>query len=349
MGFKPKQKEMGQGGGVADPDVPKFDFVTPEPEEGLQAATVSVIVSLGTQKRPPYTKTDDKGNDVMGEDGNPIIISPKPNEQVAMYVDLNENVWDFGGEIGEKQIRLPVHEEFAGQIKEGINFKEQGHFTADHQYIKGKPWTLPPSSKFAKIAKVCGAPEIMESGGYGDGNEFGEINESKSDISLLMGKPFLYNVEVKKVNKVKDGKPVTYVNVNLRTPVPLMKGMVVSPLTAEPICISFSSDVDELLKLVPLLRSAVRKKIQLALDYVNINYDDENAEPTPSNMKIAFDQLGVNSYGNIVSGGSPAQGDAPQEDTPVPKAKPKAPAKAAPKKAAPVQQPEDDPDDQPPF
>ena len=342
--FKPKQKTMAprdpEGGSSAD-------FVTPEPEEGLRGVAVSLLVSLGTQVRTPYQKKDDQGNELVDDDGQPVMISPKPNEQVALYVDLLDDEHDYGEEIGVKQIRQPLHSEFGGRIDDGLNFKEVGQYTPQGDYLKGRPWTLPPAGLFAKIAKACGAPEIMVAGDYKDNR-----NEHKSDISRLLGKPFLMNVEIaRKDTQNAEGKDVTYVNVKLKTPVPVMKGMVLPELTTEPVALGFMSEVDELVEQGQFFRPAVRKKIMAALDYHNINYDDENAPVEPSNMKLAFEQLNINEWGRPEKASEEGASAAPKKAVKAVKTKPK--AKSAPKaKPAPVkaEKPsEDDFEDDCPF
>jgi hypothetical protein len=95
-------------------------------------------------------------------------------------------------------------------------------------------------------------------------------NKDMNNIELLLGKPFMYNVEVK--TSEKDGK--TFVNTKLKSPVPLMKGMSVdAPLQAS-VSVNFEDDdllepQDQLggISKFDLLRQTDLRKIVLAEDY----------------------------------------------------------------------------------
>lgn len=306
MAFKPSSAFKPKNFIPRDP----ADFVQPEVEEGTQLMATSLIIDLGTQEREAYVKTDDKGNEII-KDGEKVWIHPKPAQQVAIYGDLLNETHDYGGDIGVKQVRLPLHGEFAGQINKPINFIEQPVRDADGNQIKC-PWVIPGNNAIAKLAKASGCKVILEPG------TFEEPNELKSDIEQILGKPFMIEVIVKKNTKDKNGEKVTYTNIYVKNPVPVMKGIPVPELQATPRCIGFESEVDEIVEAMQEVRAAVRRKIMQALNYDNLNYADENKEVVPSNMKIAFEQMGVNEHGFI---GDPSQES--EEEKPKTKAKSK--------------------------
>ncbi|MDB4311857.1 hypothetical protein N9937_00365 [bacterium] len=350
-GFKPKQTNPSAGSGGGS-NRPKKEFVTAVPEEdGLRPVAVSMILSLGDQIRPPYNETDKQGNEIVDEDGNKVVKHPKPCQQIAMYVDLLNDDWDYGDGIGVKQLRKELHDEWAGNIVRGLNFIEVGSYTPEGEYQKGIPWTLPPASMFAKIAKACKAPEVMEAGDYGE-NE----NEYKSDITRFLGKPFMMNAEISRTPK-KDGDG-EWVDLRLKTPVPLMKGLPCRDLEAKPLFLTFDSEVEEIVENMMFIRANARRKIMKALNYSNINYGEEGEPVVPSNFKIAFEQCGVNKYGYIndedESAPEQEQEQAPEAPEEAPKAakaetKPKPKPKAA-TKPKPVPEPlPDGLDDEPPF
>jgi hypothetical protein len=99
-------------------------------------------------------------------------------------------------------------------------------------------------------------------------------NLHHNNINLLLGKAFMYNVEVKQTQK--DGN--TYVNTKLKSPVPMMKGMNAEPALIPAISVNF--DDDDLLQpredlggvaKFDLLRISDLRKIVLAVDYEGSN------------------------------------------------------------------------------
>lgn len=247
------------------------EFVPIVPEDGLQPVQVGLLVDLGSHKKLPKFAKDNAGKREQDEEGNDKIIWPKEGkdteQRVGVYVDLLTQTHDYEGDIGLKNIRLPLHQVQRG-MSEGLNFTTVAPRDPDGNYIKGKPWSLAPASQWCKIAAVVKddkgekVSDTMLKADY--------KNPHHNNINLLLGKSFMFNVEVKKTEK--DGN--TYVNTKLKSPVPMMKGMTAEPALIPAISVNF--DDDDLLEVredlggvakFDLLRISDLRKIVLAEDY----------------------------------------------------------------------------------
>lgn len=247
-------------------------FVAIVPEDGLQAVQVGLLVNLGQHKKLPKFAKDNAGKrEVDKETGEEKIIWPKEGKdlerKVAVYVDLLTQTHDYEGEIGVKNIRLPLHQVSRG-MSEGLNFTTVAPRTPDGEYIKGKPWSLAPASQWCKIAAVVKDDK---------GNKVSDTmlnadykNANHNNIQMLLGKPFMFNVDVKTTEK--DGN--TYVNTKLKSPVPVMKGMAVEDALIAAVSVNFN-DTDLLTprddlggaSKYDMLRVSDLRKIVLAADY----------------------------------------------------------------------------------
>lgn len=268
MAFKPKALNKTE---QSDDNTERKAFVPIIPEDGLQPVQIGLLVNLGLHKKQPKFAKDNAGKREQDEDGNDKIIYPKAGKDlqqlVAAYADLLTQTHDYGDTIGVKNIRLPLHQVSRG-MSDGINFVTVAPRTPEGEYIKGKPWLLAPTSQWVKIANVT----KLE-----DGTKVSEKmlkaeykNPHLNDISMLLGKVFMFDVDVKKSEK--DGN--TYVNTKLKSPVPIMKGMTVEPALLP--AISISLDDEDLLEAkdeldgackMDLIRLADLRKIVLAEDY----------------------------------------------------------------------------------
>lgn len=256
------------------------DFVPVVPEAGLQPVQVGMLVYLGKHKKQPRFAKDAQGNVELDENGNKKIIHPKEGDKgleqkVAAYVDLLEQTHDYGNDIGVKNIREPLHK-ISYAISEGLNYTTVAPRDPNGVYIKGKPWLLAPASMWAKLAAVTKTE---------DGKLVKDVifqadykNPQLNNIGMLLGKPFLMNIEVKE-SKGKDGK--TYHNTSLKSPVPLMKGMNPPQAMTAPISVSFN-DIDLLEPKehlngsckFDLIRQADLRKIVLSQDYEGTKMQD---------------------------------------------------------------------------
>lgn len=274
MGFKPTSNKQSATSDNTD----RKPFVAIPVEDGLQAVQIGLLVNLGQHEKVPKFAKDNAGKREQDDDGKDKIIWPKEGksleQKVAVYVDLLTQTHDYEGDIGLKNIRLPLHQVSRG-MSEGLNFTTVAPRDADGNYIKGKPWSLAPASAWCKIAAVVKTP---------DGKYVSEQmlkadykNNNHNNIEMLLGKPFMYNVSV--TTTEKEGN--TYVNTKLKSPVPLMKGMAVEPALIEAISINF--DDCDLLEpkdslagacKFDMLRVADLRKIVLASDYAGSKMQD---------------------------------------------------------------------------
>lgn len=264
--FKPKSKQPEFSG-------EQKEFTPIIPEDGLQVVQVGALVYLGEHKKLPKFAKDNAGNREKEDDGvTDKVIFPKEGkdveQKVGVYVDLLSQTHNYGEAIGEKNIRLPLHTIVRG-ISEGISLTTVAPRNKDKEYIKGIPWSYAGQSNWNKIAAVTyfedGKTKVSDKMCKADYK-----NGYHNDISLLLGKPFMYNVEV----KVTDEGGKTFVNTKLKSPVPLMKGVPVPEALINPVMIQF--DDEDLLEAkeefggarkIDLLRLADLRKIVLSLDY----------------------------------------------------------------------------------
>jgi len=250
------------------------EFVPVIPEDGLNAVAVSLLVYLGKHRKQPKFAKDSKGVVELNEDGSKKILIPKEGDKglerkIAAYVDLLDQTHDYGNDIGVKNIRLPLHK-VGYAISEGLNYVEVAPRDTQGNYIKGKPWTLAPASMWAKLAAVTKTKDGQLVKDVIFAADFN--NPNLNNVGLLLGKPFMMNVEVKESVGKSDGK--TYHNVSLKSPVPLMKGMNPPAPLVPPKAISFT-DTDLLEPKeelggsckFDLIRQADLRKIVLAEDY----------------------------------------------------------------------------------
>ncbi len=267
MAMKPKAPKRDSDTSNSDKE-----FVVITPEDGLQAVQVGLLINLGEHKKLPKFAKDSAGKrEVDKVTGAEKVLWPKAGkdmeQRIAVYIDLLTQEHDYGDNIGVKNIRLPLHTVIRG-MSEGVNFVTVAPRTPDGEYIKGKPWTVAPTSAWAKIAavtyidKTTKVSDVMLKADY--------KNDDHNNIELILGRSFMYNVEVK--STVKDDK--TYVNTKLKSPVPLMKGMTVPPALQQPVSINF--DDEDLLEekeglggvsKFKLIRLADLRKIVLAAEY----------------------------------------------------------------------------------
>jgi hypothetical protein len=247
MSYKPQQNqntERKANTGVAPNGVA---YKYPVPEGGNQAARISLIVDVGTQPR----FYEDKAT---GE-----ITEKKPAKQLVVFADLVDQVVDYGGDIGEKQYRLMLNNNFKGNIK-GVDFIGMPPRDADGNQIQGKLWTFHPTSLLTKLAKATGCDNIL-----------GVNQEDNMDISQLLGKAFYADVSVNSVDSGKkrdDGTPIIYNNVNFKgaSKLPMVKGkpLEVEELQVKPVILNHNNVTEET---VVLLRGKVLQMMKQAPEY----------------------------------------------------------------------------------
>lgn len=250
MSFKPAEK--------ANRSSTERDFtgVLPVPKAGSRKARVSLIVDLGKQERDPIYKIGDKV--VTEETEGAVATTQKPCQQVAVFVDLVNDVVDYGGEIGKKQYRLMLNKSFLGEVN-GINFTASPPMDAKGNRVEGKPWGFHPQNVLTKLAKAVQKEEIITS----------------MDVDELLDQPFMADVEVSKKEdkngkEDKDGNVIIYTNVNFKGAAKLPEDddtnepVKVAALTTPAMSIQFDTATKEQ---VAVIRPSLRKKIKLALNY----------------------------------------------------------------------------------
>lgn len=330
MSFKPRNDRPAQS-----ENAERKEFVPIIPEDGLQAVHVGMLVDLGKHRKLPKFATQN-GKREQDENGEDKIIWPKDGDKgveqkVAVYVDLLTQTHDYEGEIGVRNIRLPLHPVNRG-MAEGLNFTTVAPRDPDGNYIKGKPWSLAPASQWKKIADATKQTAIFEAD---------YKNKDHNNIGLLLGKPFMANIEVKK--EEKDGK--TYVNTKVKSPVPTMRGMAVPDALQASVSINFDDDdllevKDELggIAKIDLLRQADIRKIVLAEDYpgskmqeaIRERHDEADIIKYAKEVyaKIVENDRDLKEIRAKYPDGNPNGGEVAEQAAP--KAQPKAPAKPAP-------------------
>jgi hypothetical protein len=247
-------------------------FVPIIPEEGLVSVQVGLLVDLGSHKKLPKFAKDNAGNREKDDDtGQDKILWPKAGaveQKIGCYIDLLDQTHDYEGDIGVKNIRLPLHPVNRG-MSDGLNFTTVApRDPKTNAYIKGRPWVLASTSNFYKIAGVTK---------YEDGTKVADTifkadykNGKLNDISELLGKPFMFNLEV----KVQEKDDKKYVNTKLKSPVPLAKGMKPDAALMPAVSVGFD-DADLLgekeefggVSKFDLIRLADLRKIVLAEEY----------------------------------------------------------------------------------
>lgn len=271
MGFKPRDNRPAQ---TENTDNKPFVVITPK--KGLQVVQLGLLVDLGKHKKQPKFAKDSANKREQDEDGNDKILWPQEGkdleQRVAAYVDLLSQTHDYEGDIGVKNIRLPLHEISRG-LSQGINFTTVApRDPKTNEYIKGRQWLVPGASQWAKIAGVTMLDEESTVSTKMLNPDY--KNKDANNIELLLGKPFMFNLEV----KVEEKDDKKYVNTKFKSPVPLMDGMAVPKPLQESVSVNFD-DEDLLeekeslggLSKVSLLRLADLRKIVLAEDYPGSN------------------------------------------------------------------------------
>lgn len=248
MAFKPANNKPA-GAGSFNPE----NYKQVVPEAGNQSARVSLIVDLGIQNQEPAKQPDGSFKD------------RKPCQQVAVFVDLVDQIVDYGGDIGETQYRLMVNQTWSGKIK-GINFTASRPTDAEGNTVPGKIWTFHTNNLLSKIAKAAGVDNIL-----------GVNEEDNMDIEQLLNKPFMADVEVRQTEsqKVDDkGNPIVYTNVNFKaaSKLPIVKKQVidVDELRSPALLITFDNVTPETAKLV---RNNIKKMIQQATNYAGSKWE----------------------------------------------------------------------------
>jgi hypothetical protein len=318
-------------------------FVPIIPEEGLVPVQVGLLVDLGSHKKLPKFAKDQNGNREQDEEtGQDKILWPKEGaveQKIACYIDLLDQTHDYEGDIGVKNIRLPLHPVTRG-MSEGLNFTTVApRDPKTKEYIKGRPWILASTSNFYKIAGVTK---------YEDGTKVSDVifkpdykNPKLNDISQLLAKPFMFNLEVKVTEK--DDKK--FVNTKLKSPVPLGKNMKVDPALMPAVSVGFE-DEDLLeekeefggIAKIDLLRIADIRKIVLAEEYVGSKMQEAIVERNGEDGEKEIIAKAKEIMQKVVENDRELQeifdkfpnGKPGSDDTPAPVAQPKAPNKPAP-------------------
>lgn len=196
-------------------------------QAGLNVVYLNAVIFAGTQEREPM-----KQDDGTYKDMNPI-------QQVLLYVDFpNVTIdWDACAKdsnkegykpIGKKALREPLHSVFKG-VPRGVTFSAVPPTDGNGDIIKGQEWTFHANNMLTKIAKATQTLNIID-----------PDSDDNMDVELLVGKPFLINVEIK---EGKNGGKF----VKLKDPVPLMHGMEVPENPNKAVGIDFDTTDEEAL------------------------------------------------------------------------------------------------------
>lgn len=305
MAFKPKQKDRPQGDGDFEPRN------LPTPRAGSRKARVSLIIDLGEQNREDFEE----------EDGTKK--PQKPCQQVVVFADLVADKVDYGGKIGVQQYRMLLNKSFAG-VPVGINFTTVPPKDKDGKLIQGKPWTLHPANLLTKLAKAVGEEEVILDD---------RKNPKSLDISLLLDKPFMCQVEVKKTEhkegkKDKDGNLIVYTNVNFKGASTVPEDddgepLPVAELTQPARCITFDNATVEDIQFI---RPSIIKLIKQANDYEG------------SQMEKAIKAFEANQ----AEAADEEEDEPKKEEAPKEKAKPKTAAKPKSKPTPPADEDDDE-------
>ena len=272
MSFKPHGQKAPSAGGNQEREFVEM----PRPEEGSQIVELGLLVDLGLHAKNPKFAKDSKGNREKNEDGSDKIIMPKEGDKglehkVSAYVDLLNETHDFGEKIGVKNIRLPLHKVSRG-LSEGLTLTTVAPRDPKGAYVKGKPWILPATSQWYKIAGVVYTEQRQKVSDIIFDARYD--NADLNNIALLLGKPFMMEVQVK-VNTVGEGENAKeFVNISLKSPMSLMKGLTAPAALTGAVAVMMD-DVDLLeakdylggARKIDMLRIADIRKIVLAKNY----------------------------------------------------------------------------------
>lgn len=268
MSYIPKSqvnKKEGTFTGIAPNGLP---YLYPVPDAGNQSARVSLIVDVGTQERDAF---EDKETGQTKEQ--------KPVQQVVVFVDLVDQIVNYGGDIGEKQYRLLLNGVYDRKIT-GINFTAVPPRDADGNMVQGKLWTFHTNSLLTRLAKATGNDHIL-----------GQSPADNMDISALLGCGLYVDVQVKSTpdkngKKDKDGNVIVYHNVKCAgvSKLPLVKGkpVEVEELQCTPMILNHDNITEETL---PFIRGNVLEMMRKAPEWEGSNLQklvgDKKETPQP--------------------------------------------------------------------
>ena len=229
MSYKPATQARPQGANNEVNTLSAKPSAFPVPYAGNQPARLSLIVDVGTQEREDFV-------DPKTQEAKP----QKPVQQMVVFVDLVDQVVDYGGEIGEAQYRLMLNKKFMRDIT-GISFNTVPPRDGDGNLVQGKNWTFHPMNMFTKLAKAIGETDVINP----------DAPDNTNIVKLLNG-AFYVDVDVnqqedKNGKKDDEGNVIVYTNVKSKgvSPLPLKKGKPeeVDPLMAVPMIINHNSVV----------------------------------------------------------------------------------------------------------
>lgn len=227
MAFKPnKAQGNGQSSNINYEELNNQIFA--QMEEGLTTAYIVGFIDNGTQERDPIKRDDGTYKD------------QRPAQQIFGYYEFPDVIIDWdkcmkdpdkeGQEkLGKKPYRHPIHRVFKG-VPTGINFNPAPPMDNEGNIIKDRKWTFAATSIFTKLAKAANVKSIID-----------PDSEDNMDISLLVGKPLMVDVEIK---EGKNGGQF----LNVKNPVKLIKGAKAPKLTTDTFLIDMDTDDTEMVK-----------------------------------------------------------------------------------------------------
>jgi hypothetical protein len=268
MAFKP----VSNATVTQDENYVKVDWnaINKQVKGGSRPARVSLIVDLGIQEREDfeeeYKEGDPKHESAIGAgatlvevNGKTMIHTPrKPQQEVAVFVDLTSDIVDYGGEIGKQPYRLLLNKSFMGDIS-GISFAGTYSYDNKGNVLKDKGFTFHTNSPLTKLAKATKQTQIIAGSG-----------PDNMDVSQLLDQPLMVTVDK---TETADGK--VYLNYKGCSEVPLVPSdpsdpdspevtMNVKPLSSPALAITFDRIKPEDKK---WLRGDIIKKIKLAKNF----------------------------------------------------------------------------------
>ena len=158
----------------------------PTPKKGgLKKARVSLIVDLGVQTVPPseYVQKETKSN------------------QVAVYVDLVNEIVDYGGEIGERQYRFCLNGNDKGKIR-GINFKIGPKRDLKGNIVEKAPYQIHEKSKLCELARAVEKEEFI----------YETDHKDSLNLGCLLDQPLMVDIKIVEGKPREDGEIPKYVN-----------------------------------------------------------------------------------------------------------------------------------------